>query len=267
MGSLTENAAARIKDNVANAGPGMDDQMMATVLRMAAKWRSQLIANTICARDGVTIQQGLFAGMKYLDSVAEGALAARLVGSYESELHPYLASFLETGLDEVVDIGCAEGYYAVGLARLAPELQVYAFDIDETARRLCAELAAANGVADRIHIGGEFSGDDFAAHVGKRTLFIVDIEGAERDLLDPARWPALKQLPILVETHPGASPGITQELVRRFAESHMIAVVYQQPKATPVPGWLKELGHLDSLVAVWEWRASPTPWLVMKPKT
>ena len=47
----------------------------------------------------------------------------------------------------------------------------------------------------------------------------------------------------------------------------MIAVVYQQPKATPVPGWLKELGHLDSLVAVWEWRASPTPWLVMKPKT
>jgi hypothetical protein len=25
-------------------------------------------------------------------------------------------------------------------------------------------------------------------------------------------------------------------------------------------------GHLDQLLAVWEWRLRPTPWLVMTPK-
>jgi hypothetical protein len=32
------------------------------------------------------------------------------------------------------------------------------------------------------------------------------------------------------------------------------------------PWWLKDLSHLDQLLAVWEWRAGPTPWLVMTPK-
>jgi hypothetical protein len=33
-----------------------------------------------------------------------------------------------------------------------------------------------------------------------------------------------------------------------------------------MPAWLQELAHLDQLLAVWEWRAAPTPWLVMRPK-
>ena len=267
MPTLTEFAAARIREMAAITGPGgTDDQLMAAALRVAAKWRSQMIANTMTVLNGVTVQHGPFAGMTYLMNVHEGALAARLLGSYESELHPYLMAFAEAGLDDVVDIGSAEGYYAVGMARLLPEAQIHAFDIDEAARTLCGQLAAANGVSDRVHIGGEFSGADFAGFVGKRALVIVDIEGAETDLLDPERWPALKALQIIVETHPQASPGVTQELIRRFSGSHLIALVHQQPKTTPLPGCLKEEGHMDSLLAVWEWRSKPTPWLVMKPK-
>ena len=266
MPNLHESAAAMIKQMAAATGPGMEEKLMTGALRVAAKWRSQLLANTMVARDGVTIQNGPFAGMTYIAAAAEGALAARLVGAYESELHPHLAAFAAAGLDQVVDIGCAEGYYAVGLARMLPGANIYAFDIDEAARRLCTELAAKNGVSDRVHMGGEFAGDDFAKFVGKRALFIVDIEGAERDLLDPDRWPALKALSIIVETHPGASPGVTEELFRRFSPSHDITLVLQQPKSTPLPRWLSELGHLDSLLAVWEWRAHPTPWLVMKPR-
>jgi hypothetical protein len=39
----------------------------------------------------------------------------------------------------------------------------------------------------------------------------------------------------------------------------------QGPKTTPLPGWFSELGHLDQLLVVWEWRAQPTPWLVLRP--
>ena len=37
-------------------------------------------------------------------------------------------------------------------------------------------------------------------------------------------------------------------------------------RADPPP-WLANLGHLDLLLAVWEWRSFPTPWLVMTPKS
>jgi hypothetical protein len=265
MSGLDAAAAAMLR-KLAERADLTDGQFMDQALRMAAKWRSQKIANTVVARDGTKVQHGLFAGMQYLDNVAEGALSARLVGSYESELAPHLAAFANAGLDHVVDIGCAEGYYAVGLARALPHVQVYAFDTSEQARALCLQLATANGVADRVHIGGEFVGADFEQFVDKRALFIVDIEGAEADLLDPSRYPALARLSFIVETHPGARPGVTAELVDRFAPTHDIQLVRQGPKTTPAPEWLASLGHLDSLLAVWEWRATPTPWLVMRPK-
>ena len=264
--ALHKAVIAQMRDLMAGAGPDEDVALINGILRLTAKWRSQLLAKEIAAADGRVVRQGPFAGMRYLDTTSEGALAARLVGSYESELHPHLAAFAQAGLDKIVDIGCAEGYYAVGLARLLPEAIVYAHDTDEAARKHCGELAALNGVADRVRIAGEFHGEHFADFAGPRSLFIVDIEGGERELLDPERWPALQRANIIVETHPRVTFALTQEIARRFAPSHEVRVVFQQPKATPLPHWLTGRSHLDSLLAVWEWRHYPTPWLVMRPK-
>ena len=31
-----------------------------------------------------------------------------------------------------------------------------------------------------------------------------------------------------------------------------------------MPAWFSNMAHLDQLLAFWEWRSGPTPWLVMK---
>lgn len=242
--------------------PGVDD--LNELLRTLGRWRTRMIANTFIAHHGATVREGLFAGMAYVDYATEGALAPRLFGTYESELHPHLAAMIAKGLDCVIDIGCAEGYYAVGLARLLPQARVHAFDVDEKAREACADLAARNGVADRVIIGGAFTPDDFAAFAGRRALVICDTEGAEVDLLQPAS--ALAAMNIIVETHDVYRPGALATLVERFAPTHDIIRVDQQPKVFDIPDWLKALPHLDQLLATWEWRAAPTPWLVMTPK-
>src|SRR5207302_355482 len=89
---------------------------------MLSRSRSHLLANTYIAKHGARILGGPFAGMEYVSAATEGALVPRLLGTYESELHPHLQAFAEAGLDCVVDVGCAEGYYAVGLARMMPEV-------------------------------------------------------------------------------------------------------------------------------------------------
>jgi hypothetical protein len=264
--SLTVTTMAQLKAGVAALGDGGEMRALERVLRFLAKWRSQVLAQTFLARQGPTVMQGPFEGMTYRAMQTEGALIARLLGCYEAELHPHILAIADEGLDCVIDVGCAEGYYAVGLARLYPDLQVHARDISEAARTACAELAGLNGVGDRVIIGGEFRPEDFAAFEGRRTLVLVDAEGAELDVLRPDLAPALARMKLIVETHDVFRPGALATIVERFSPTHDIIRVDQQPKAFKLPPWLAELSHLDQVLAAWEWRSRPTPWLVMRPK-
>ena len=244
--------------------PGVDE--MNELLRRMGRWRSRLLANTYVAHEGARVFSGPFAGMEYLAEATEGALMPRLLGTYESELHPHLAAFAAEGLDCVIDVGCAEGYYAVGLARMMPQARIYAHDIDENARTACADLAARNGVADRVVIGGEFRPDGFEAFAGQRALVMVDAEGAEVDILQPELSPALAQMSLIVETHDVYRANALATIQARFEATHDVIRVDLQAKSLEGPAWLLEMPHLDQLLAVWEWRARQTPWLVMRPK-
>jgi precorrin-6B methylase 2 len=263
-GILTTHYSEVTRKQVAGwpAEPGIGE--LNDLLRVLGRWRAQMLANTFIARHGARILAGPFAGMDYVRLATEGSLIARLLGTYESELHPHLAALAAEGLDVVIDVGCAEGYYAVGLARAMAQVTVYAHDIDDNARAACTALAAKNGVSERVIVGGEFKPQDFEAHAGRRVLVMVDAEGAEVDILEPV--PALAGMNIIVETHDLYRPGALATLMERFSPTHDIVRVDQQPKTFDMPWWLQELPHLDQLLAVWEWRAAPTPWLVMTPK-
>ena len=263
---LNANAIEAVRNRLANRDGMADDEVMASVLRIASMWRSKLIANTVMTTDGVTVQSGPFAGMQYATTATEGALLPRLLGIYESQLHPHIEALARQGLDRIVDVGCAEGYYAVGFARLLPNAIVHAHDTDPAARALCAELAALNGVAERVRMGGAFDHADFEAFAGPRTLVFMDIEGGEAKLLDPVRAPALRTVNIIVETHPGPGP-LCDVLAARFEATHEIVRIDQTPQAmTDLPPLFRKLSHLDQLIAAWEWRRWLTPWLVMRPK-
>jgi SAM-dependent methyltransferase len=265
--SETGNASLWVKQRAEAWQKAPPPSELNEILRRLGRWRSRLLANTYVVHHGPRVMHGPFAGMHYVEAASEGALMPRLLGSYESELHPHLARFARAGLDCVIDVGCAEGYYAVGLARMMPDVTVYAYDIDPLAREACAALAGKNEVAARVIVGGEFAPDGFEAFAGRRALVMVDAEGAEDDILQPQLSPALAGMNLIVETHDVYRPGVRERLVQRFSPTHDIVTVHQQLKAFPLPDWLVGLGHLDQLLAIWEWRVQATPWLVMTPKS
>jgi hypothetical protein len=259
--TTTKLLRARVTDDSDYGSP----DSLNKILRLMARWRAQLLANTYIRHHGLKIFSGPFEGMEYLNYATEGCLVPRLIGCYESELHADLADFAQSGIDTIVDIGCAEGYYAVGLARLMPGATVHAFDIDERARTACADLAARNHVQDRVIIKGEFVGEMFEDFADKKTLVIIDAEGFEDVIMRPDLYPGLTRLNIIMETHPGLKRGVFDRMLERFTPSHDIIVRKQGPKTMPLPAWLQDLGHLDQLLAVWEFRSTMTPWLVMRP--
>jgi len=263
---MNSDYAAKLRELVANADQMSESDLLAKALVNSVKWRTQLWVNTL-AVDGLHVRSGPFAGMDYVVNAAEGALLPRLLGVYERELHPDLLAFAAEGLDHVIDIGCAEGYYAVGLARLMPGVTVNAYDIDETARRRCGLLAKANDVTDQVLVRGEFRGEDFETFRNKgRVLVFIDAEGFEDDILRPDLYPALAGFNLIVETHPGHRPGVTERLMERFAATHEVKRLNPSIEKAEMPEQLTGRSHLDMMLACWEWRAGPTPWLIMRPK-
>lgn len=241
-------------------------EVLNRLLRHMGQWRQTMIGNGYHRRYGTTIYAGPFKGMEYLDHSTEGALLPRLLGCYEAELHDDLRAFAAEGIDTIVDIGCAEGYYAVGLARMMPDARIHAFDTDPGARRACAELAEKNGVRDRIEIGETFTGDMFERFVDARALVMIDTEGFEEELMRPDEWPALARLNIIMETHPEVHPDIVRTMRTRFAPTHDIQVRTTANRAVELPPEIGVLNQLDQLIATWEYRTTPTPWFVMRPK-
>jgi len=235
-------------------------------LRLLSKWRSVLIQNTLLQQQGTVVMQGPLAGMDFLPQSAEGCHIAKLLGCYEQPLQPFIEEAIASTYPCILNIGCAEGYYAVGMARRMPSTQVLAFDLNPKAQEVCAALAQKNAVSDRVKVGALFKPEDFEAYRNQKVLVLCDIEGAEQDLLNPEVAPALKGMDLIVESHECLIPGITQTLINRFKDSHQITLVQDngQRQLKDSPPWFNNLAHLDQLLATWEWRSGATPWLVMR---
>ncbi len=93
------------------------------------------------------VRHGPFKGMKYPQKVSIGSeLYPKLLGSYESELTDTINFILKQDYSTILDIGCAEGYYAVGIGRIIQNARVIAYDTDEIALKLCNQMAQLNNV-------------------------------------------------------------------------------------------------------------------------
>lgn len=199
-----------------------------TVLTHLHIRRQQSLLNKFIGRYGFVVQEGPFAGMRYLNRTRDPILP-KLIGSYESELHPAFQRIATAQYETILDFGCAEGYYAVGLAKLLPQSRIYAFDIDSTQQADCLELARLNGVEDRITIHGEASREHIGLLTQGRTLLIVDCEGWEYQLLDPDHLPVCD---VLVELHSfdGTDP---QLFLRKFEGRFEVEVIPRQRRRDP----------------------------------
>jgi hypothetical protein len=263
---LTRIAAARLHESITGNFTG-SEAGLGQALRLLAKWRSQMLGSLIGEHTGSRVAGGPFAGMRYVEWGTEGGLAPRLLGVYESELHPFIERFAAEAFDDVVVIGCAEGYYAVGFALRVPDATVHAFDINPKAQRECRKLAAINQVSGRVRVGAAYAPALLEELRGRKALIFCDAEGAEADLMDPIRHPLLGSISaLIVECHENSRPGVTRRIAEAFAPSHDVEFVPHAVGALTLPDWLQPYSHLDQLLSLWEWRESPTPWLVMTRK-
>jgi FkbM family methyltransferase len=220
------------------------------------------------AHTGGQVQQGPFAGMRYVDHAVGSAFIPKLLGIYERELNACIEQSCAMRFPLIIDIGAAEGYYAVGMALRVPGARVIAFEMEENGRTALREMAGLNGViveehgatsrehgagsgnGQRLEVKSQRSGQSLeqkprvelhgkcefenlqeALASAERSLVICDVEGYEEILLVPEKIPALARATLLVEMHDCFRHGLTELVAERFAPTHNVQRIWAEPRA------------------------------------
>ena len=228
-----------------------------------------------------SVRYGPFQGLIYSEEESSPWERVRLIGSYESYLHETIYSLTggkEPAYDQVIVIGCAEGYYANGIAKLLPSVPILAIDIDGDVLDKARKMAVANNIEDQVFFSQRNSIDHLLELDGNsRALIICDCEGCEFSIFDESVLPYLENSDLIIEMHYSArsiinsiegdrqpiSPDV--EFSTKFIESHDIQRIYH--KEVDVRDYC--LGNLPARTIsefVFETRDESAEWLVLRSK-
>jgi len=211
---------------------------------------------------------GPFTGMVVVPNFMWGDsdVCAKLLGVYEDELHDAVEAAVAHDPDLVINIGSAEGYYAIGMAMRCPSARVVAADLEQAAQQITQLNAEANSVTNVITHGGVDPAVLRSLLAGaQRPVIISDCEGYENVLLDPDTVSELSGCCILTETHDVLDAGITDRIAQRFQSTHSITKIEQSGKDPYRFEFLRTLSDCDKWCLVHEGRPETGYWLWMEP--
>jgi hypothetical protein len=218
------------------------------------------------------VAHGQFKGMRYPQAEAVGStLFPKLIGSYERELQPILKKICNNNYTEIVDIGCAEGYYAVGLAMQIPSAKVFAYDINMNAKALCEKMAELNNVRQRVVIGDYCDANTLQSiPFSGKGLIISDCEGYEKSLFTEDVLPFLVNHDLLIEIHDLVDIEISSSLRKLFQNTHLITTIHSIDDITKAHTYLyDELDGYDLAtrkILLGEDRAAIQEWFFLTPR-
>ena len=242
-------------------------------LRDAVRWvlrpRRRFLFGRLRARSRNRVLSGPFVGMQLTGLPS----APELLGTYEREIFDVVRELAARPFRTLINIGARYGYYAIGMARLMPAVQVTAFEGDDEARAQLESATDANGVRGRVTVAGYCEVADLAAalEADGGVLVVCDIDGGEVPLLDPQQVGALTRATILVECHGPAEAPTEPVMVHRFLPTHEVRrfaveerLLSHLPAGIAEP-WRTRMPHtLEALMQ--EHRTLPQSWLLLTPR-
>ncbi|GET40277.1 hypothetical protein [Microseira wollei] len=213
------------------------------------------VSQVIRQKSNCEVMSGPFKGMKY--NKMDNTHPLWLLGTYEMEIHPAINLLQSFEFDQIINVGAAEGYYAVGMSLLYPKASIYAFEAQtDTLHPTISKLASENLVGGRIEILGLCRPSDLNKLLEKETkksLLIMDVEGAEVELLNKSKVSGLARTAVLVEIHDMFVPDCSKIIYERFKNTHKIEKYTTRPrtlndfpfKTFTIPSWLTKQAVLN----------------------
>jgi hypothetical protein len=217
--------------------------------------KGKKIINKLSINHEYKVLNGVLKGLQYpsLD-ITEAALAPKIVGSYEYQLQPWLSQIIKSDYSDIINVGSAEGYYAVGLAKKMPNTLIHCYDINKKDIEFSKQMAKTNNVSNLTWntFCSEATLLNFA-YRGK-TLIICDCEGYELKLFTKAVIDKCKQFDFLIELHDVINPIISSQILSSFQFTHTLNIVNNKNVDYSMLDGLQTLSPKDREFALLEHR-------------
>lgn len=211
---LTEimNLEEFIRDEHEYFAPMLERQRAASEEQKEA-WRKETIrerqariSREVFDKCNSTVQRGLFKGLKLGPNPWWGGLdlGSQCLGYYEQEILELISELPDESTKIFIDIGAADGYYAVGMLLSKKAEKCICFETSALGQAAIRDAWILNGAPGELEIYGLASQTALLSLPeleNRKTLVLIDIEGGEFDLLTEAVINKLADSIVIIEVH------------------------------------------------------------------
>lgn len=148
------------------------------------------------------VMTGPFKGMKYSKAKAAGDLLPQLIGTYESELIPFINSIKKNSYEKIINIGAGDGYYSIGFSFIYPKTKVFAYEINTEIYEFLIENVEFNKKNNQVYcFNSEVNEDIKKIESKERVLVFSDCEGGEFQIFSEDVLRNLVNSDLIIEIH------------------------------------------------------------------
>lgn len=172
------------------------------------------------------ILRGPFAGLRVVGGRVGSARLPKILGTYEEEMTAFLYEALSAPQSNMfLDVGCAGGYY-LGIAAqiMNPSAKIVGLDRSE---RAVADAKKALAEFSNIEVLCRSATSELITSVigtAEHPIVLIDIEGAERELMGTIGAHAFRRATVIVEVHRFAGASV-EDIAETFQRTHVVRVV------------------------------------------
>lgn len=233
----------------------------------------QRVLGHLKALYGGQVQYGLFRGMELGEESwwSRYDVSTKILGVYEEHVLAKLGEFYSFSTAPFIDIGAADGYFAIGVAKSLPAEKVFAFEISERGRSVLKDNSQINGCLSAIEVGEEASYESVANILSEHgsAFVLIDIEGDEYELLNNEMLALLSSSTVIVELHPRKvtdGSRLQEKLMQNAAKYFETEILIRETYNPNMFEELSEFSDEDRLLAFSEGRKANGLWLALSPK-
>ncbi len=198
---------------------------------------------------------------------------SKLLGIYESQVQDkIIQEQKKNNLVNIVNFGAADGYHILGLIKKGYFENGYAFEIDKITKNYLEENINKNNLDGKIKTFFEANFDIIFKNISdndlKKTLFLIDIEGQEFELLNDTILKRLMHSYLLIENHDFIQPNknlinLFQQNIKKFFNIEIIEYSSKNPFQINL---LKNFSEIDKWLMMNEGRPQTMHWIYLTPK-
>ena len=220
-----------------------------------------------------TIAFGPFKGLKISRETWWGSqdLGAMALGLYEKEILDIINDFEENQFDTFIDIGAADGYYGVGMLNSKIVQKAICFEASEVGQKIIKKNFGLNGSPGQIEIFGSASNNSLKSLTSvdfTKAIILIDIEGAELEIVDAEFLSQARGANIIIEVHNWVDQFAAKyekmlRAIDRDFNVHVIEPVERPTKSMPI---LRSFSDENRALIASEGRPCLMRFILLKPK-